>query len=84
MHISSYTGLEIKREGVGCRCGIGLTGPGTPLILCMESVFAALTGALFLHEAMTVREYIGSLIMLAAIVISQLPSKNKKEEVKEQ
>ncbi len=54
------------------------------LILCMESVFAALTGALFLHEAMTVREYIGSFIMLAAIVISQLPSNNKKEEVKEQ
>ncbi|MBR6512767.1 MAG: DMT family transporter [Clostridia bacterium] len=51
------------------------------LILCMESVFAALTGAIFLHEAMTAREYIGSLILLAAIVISQLPA---KKEVKEQ
>lgn len=51
------------------------------LILCMESVFAALTGAIFLHEAMTAREYIGSFIMLVAIVLSQLPS---KKEVKEQ
>ena len=54
------------------------------LILCMESVFAALTGAIFLHETMTEREYLGSLIMLAAIVISQLPSKKKNEEVREQ
>lgn len=51
------------------------------LILCMESVFAALTGAIFLHEAMTAREYIGSFIMLVAIVLSQMPA---KKEVKEQ
>lgn len=51
------------------------------LIMCLESVFATLCGALFLHEVMTVREYMGCLIMFIAIIISQIPS---KKEVLEQ
>jgi len=51
------------------------------LIMCLESVFATLCGALFLHEVMTVREYIGCLIMFCAVVISQIPT---KKEVMEQ
>lgn len=41
------------------------------LLMCMESVFATLFAALFLHETLTQREVIGCLIMFTAIVISQ-------------
>ena len=43
------------------------------LIMSMESVFAVVTGALMLHEKMTLREIAGCVIMLAAIILVQLP-----------
>ena len=42
------------------------------LIMCMESVFAVLAGALLLHEVLSGREIVGCVIMFAAIVLSQL------------
>ncbi len=45
------------------------------LIMSLESVFAAIGGWIILHEVMTVSEIIGCLIMFAAIVIVQLPSR---------
>ncbi len=42
------------------------------LIMCMESVFAVLAGALLLHELLSGREIVGCVIMFVAIVLSQL------------
>ena len=43
------------------------------LLLSLESVFAALSGALFRHERMTARELCGCALMFVAVVIAQLP-----------
>lgn len=43
------------------------------LLMSLESVFAALAGALILHEKMSVRELLGCVVMFAAIVLVQLP-----------
>lgn len=43
------------------------------LIMSMESVFAALCGALFLHETMSGRELAGCIIMFTAFIITQIP-----------
>lgn len=43
------------------------------LLLCMESVFGVLGGAVFLHEVLTVREYLGCLIMFAAVILTEIP-----------
>ncbi len=42
------------------------------LMMCMESVFSALSGALLLGETMTGRETAGCCIMFAAVVLAQL------------
>ena len=42
------------------------------LIMCLESVFATLSGALILGEKMTVRETVGCVLMFAAVVLAQL------------
>ncbi len=42
------------------------------LIMCMESVFAVLAGALILHEMLSGREIVGCIIMFVAIVVSEL------------
>lgn len=49
------------------------------LILCLESVFGVLAGAVLLHETMTLREILGCVIMFAAVVISNLPEKSSAE-----
>ncbi len=51
------------------------------LIMCMESVFAVLTGAVLLGERMTGREGIGCILMFAAVILAQLSTlmrKNRK------
>lgn len=48
------------------------------LIMCMESVFAALSAAIILHEMLTGREILGCVIMFAAIIVSQLSDLKKK------
>ena len=45
------------------------------LILCLESVFSVIAGAIFLHERMSGRELLGCALMLVAVVIAQLPGK---------
>lgn len=47
------------------------------LLMSIESVFAVLTGMVVLSQFPTARELWGSLVMFLAIIISQLPSKNK-------
>lgn len=48
------------------------------LIMCLESVFAVLFGWLLLGDQMTVREYLGCAIMMAGIVLAQLPEKSSQ------
>lgn len=43
------------------------------LIMSLESVFAAIFGAIFLHEIMSSREFLGAAIMFIAVVIAKLP-----------
>lgn len=45
------------------------------LILCLESVFAALGGWILLNETLVPKEICGCVLMLAACMIAQIPSK---------
>ena len=42
------------------------------LLMCLEAVFAVLTGALILGEKMTVRETVGCVMMFTAVILAQL------------
>ena len=42
------------------------------LLMCLESVFAVITAAIFLHEGMLPREIIGCVVMFSAIILSQV------------
>ncbi|MDO5784208.1 MAG: DMT family transporter [Eubacteriales bacterium] len=45
------------------------------LVMCLESVFSAVFGWLILHQALSLREGIGCILMFAAIVLANLPGK---------
>jgi drug/metabolite transporter (DMT)-like permease len=51
------------------------------LIYCLDPVFAALGGALILHEVLPSRGYIGCALILCGILLSRIPGLIKKEEV---
>lgn len=44
------------------------------LLLSMESVFSVLAGAVILGDRLSGREYLGCVLMLAAVILAQLPS----------
>ena len=46
------------------------------LILSLESVWAAVGGALILGETMTAREMVGAGLVFASVLVSQLPQKS--------
>nr|WP_326185753.1 DMT family transporter [uncultured Oscillibacter sp.] len=48
------------------------------LLLSLESVFATLSGAVILHDQMSGREYFGCVLMLAAVVLAQIPEPQKR------
>ena len=48
------------------------------ILMSLESVFAAISGALLVGEVLSIRELLGCAVMFAAIVFSQLPSKKKE------
>jgi len=50
------------------------------LIMSLESVISALSGWLILHQSMSGRELLGCVLMFAAIVLAQLPSRKKEEK----
>ena len=50
------------------------------LLFSMESVFSVLGGAVILHQRMTAREYLGCALILAAVIIAQLPQKPRQQE----
>ena len=47
------------------------------LILSLESCFAVLAGWIVLGQKLSVRESVGCILMFAAIILAQLPEKNK-------
>ena len=48
------------------------------VLMSMESVFATLSGAIFLQEVLSGREYAGCALMLVAVVLVQIPVPKKK------
>ena len=52
------------------------------LLLSLESVFATLAGAVVLHDRMSGKEYFGCVLMLAAVILAQLPEKTPKKAEK--
>lgn len=50
------------------------------LIMCLESVFAALTGYILLGDGFTARELAGCVLMLSATVLAQFPFGKKDKE----
>lgn len=47
------------------------------LILSLESCFSVLAGWIILHESLSIKESVGCVLMFAAIILAQLPSKTK-------
>ena len=47
------------------------------LIMSVESVFSLIASALVLNERLSLREGTGCILMFAAIILSQLPEKEK-------
>ena len=47
------------------------------ILLSLESVFGVISGAIVLHERMSGRELLGCGLMFAAVILSQLPEKEK-------
>ena len=80
--------LPILYAGV-LSCGLGYTfqviaqkyaePTVASLLMSLESVFAVISGAILLHETMSIRELTGCAVIFAAVIISQLPEKKKKE-----
>ena len=52
------------------------------LLMSMESLFAAIAGAVILGTRMTGREYLGCVLMLAAVVLAQLPCPLGRKETR--
>lgn len=48
------------------------------LIMSLESVIAALAGWVLLHEILSTKEMLGCGLVFMAIIVTQLPTKNKK------
>ena len=74
-----YAGL--LSSGVGYTLQIvgqkGLNPTVASLILSLESVVSVLAGLLILHQTLSGREVLGCVLMFAAIVLAQMPGKEK-------
>ncbi|WP_432641761.1 DMT family transporter [Acidaminococcus sp.] len=72
-----YTGLLSSGVAYTLQIvGQKYTDPTTAtLLMSLESVFAALSGWLFLGETMTAREVIGCVLVFVAVLLAQIPIK---------
>ncbi len=52
------------------------------LLMSLESVFAALFGALILHEVLSGRELLGCVLVFAAVILAQIPLPSKTAKSK--
>lgn len=73
--------LAVFSSGVAYTCQIigqqHLDVSIAPIILSLESVFGAIGGAIFLNETKTPLQFVGCGIVLAAVIVSQLPHRKK-------
>ena len=53
------------------------------LLMSLESVFSVLAGFLLLHQKLSVRELSGCAFIFAAVILAQLPVKEKSHPKKE-
>lgn len=51
------------------------------ILMSTESVFSVIAGCLIMHEVLSFREIVGCVAIFIAIIVAQLPSKNKKATV---
>lgn len=51
------------------------------ILMSTESVFSVIAGCLIMHEILSFREIIGCVAIFIAIIVAQLPSKDKKTAV---
>lgn len=66
------SGVAYTLQIVGQR---GANPTQASLVMCLESVFALLTGAIVLHERMLPIEYAGAVLIFTAVVLAQFPDK---------
>ena len=52
------------------------------MLLSMESVFGVLAGAVVLGEVLSTREYLGCILMFAAVVLAQIPTEKLAQLIK--
>jgi len=64
------TGLAFTLQAVGQQ---GVSPSAASIIMSLEAVFSVIGGMLILHEALTLQEGLGCLLMFAAVILSQLP-----------
>lgn len=69
------TGVAYTLQIIGQK---GLNPTVAALIMSLESVFSALSGYLFLHQILTVKELTGCALMFIAIILAQLPDVRRK------
>lgn len=53
------------------------------MILSLESVFAALAGWVLLSQPLSIREIAGCVLVFAAVVLAQLPQRERRTLKKE-
>ncbi len=58
----------------------GMNPTVASLILSLESVISVIAGWIILHETLSVKEMIGCVLMFAAIILVQLPEKNRSKQ----
>ena len=73
------SGIAYTLQIVGQR---GVNPTAASILMSLESVFGIIGAALFLGERMTEREYIGSAIVFAAVILSQLDFKSFSKKTK--
>lgn len=66
------SGVAYTLQIVGQR---GANPTQASLVMCLESVFALLTGAIVLQERMLPIEYAGAVLIFTAVVLAQFPDK---------
>ncbi len=58
----------------------GMNATVASLIMSLESVISVLAGFILLHEVLSRRELAGCVLMFAAIILAQLPAREKPQE----
>ena len=89
-HIQNFTNCSVPILYAGVlTCGVAYTlqifgqkytlPVVASLILCLESVFAVIGGGLILHETMELKEILGCIFMISAVIISQIDPQALKQ-----